>query len=128
MTDAENRRTLWGRTLRYWLTPIWYWGGLYDPATKKPSHTRLTSTVAFVIGVAAIPFIIRGDVNSDGHLGTAAVLYVSLIFAAGFGAKTFDGWLKSRAIGQGFHAAGQEAQAAIDARRAQSDGTYESTP
>lgn len=131
---GPEHRTLWGRFLRYWLGPIYYWTDTLDDQ-RRPSHTKFTWTVAFfwMMGLFTqldVFFIRRALLDDRSLTGTELgflVAFGSLAVACAGGLNGFKVWSK-RNSGTDALKAGIEADAkAVLDRRASVDGDHEPT-
>jgi hypothetical protein len=110
-------RTLLSRILRYWLDPVYYYLDLLDNQ-RRPSHSKVTWTVVFIIAMILWVFLttilvrhaIRHNLPLSGkELAFLLAYAVAMISTAG----GLDGWksyLKSKGGGtvEAFQAAVSE--------------------
>src|SRR5258708_38421319 len=99
---GPEQRTVWGRLWRYLLAPPFYWLDLLD-AQRRPSHSKLTWTVAFGMMFGLLIFSARqifldSDKPSPTEL-TFLLGFASLAAALAGGLDGYKSWLKTRGGG-----------------------------
>lgn len=86
--EDQDRRSRWGRLLRWFLGPIYYHLDLRG-ADGRPSHAKLTYTAALVVGLAGMVWIGKIDA-ADGDVSWGFLGYVVLVLAFALGKQVFN--------------------------------------
>lgn len=101
-SDGPEQRTYFGRFCRYFLGPLYYWLDLLDDK-RRPSHSKVTWTVAFGFGLGTLVFMIRAifvdhDTPTNAELGII-LAYSALVFALAGGLNGYKSWLNAKGGG-----------------------------
>lgn len=100
--DGPEQLTYWGRAWRYVLAPVYYWLDLLD-TERRPSHSKVTWTVAFGFGLGLLVFMVHlilADHDAPTPTELAFILgFAALVFALAGGLDGYKAWLKTRGGG-----------------------------
>lgn len=148
-TNGE-KRSWFGRALRWFLEPIYWWGD-FKGADGRPSYFKLMGTASFIYGLVLLFRLwshyfaeIEGAKTHPGTGELAFLLAFSfLVFYLPYGIKGLALYAQSRGAGAAdaltkaaerepetlrAQAVLEQTRATIAERRAAADGDYEATP
>lgn len=104
--EDAKRRTWWGRTCRYWLSPTLYWLDCLDEK-RRPSHSKILATIAFLYGLhwtgrtltTVIVVWLEQGKAPPAWLFAFVLAFSSLVFALPYGLNGLKAWLVTRGGG-----------------------------
>lgn len=149
MAAGGEKRSAFGRFLRWFLEPVYYWVDLKGP-DRRPSFTKLVGLLSFVYGLVLL-FRLWGHyfhrADNGGHPGTGELGFLLafsfLVFLLPYGIKGLSVWAATRGGGSldllksvadreperlTAQATLERARAEIGERRRQGGGDHEVTP
>lgn len=113
----EERRTWWGRFVRYWSAPIFWLADITD-GSGKPVHSKVLSTLVILILLPTTILLGRAIADNvataSGVVVTGFVAVMVLEVAASFGPRMMELYLKTRGGGS-LDALTEAAKAAVQA-------------
>ena len=155
LDEGGERRSWFGRLLRVFLEPVYFWLDLRG-RDRRPSHTKIFGSVSFALGIgllfrlwahffseaeAVLPSGIRAP-HPAGELGFL-LAFSFLVFALPYGLRGLNLWAMTRGGGTAdvlrkaaerepdrirAQAELERSVAAIAERRRQGGGDYEASP
>lgn len=151
LANGAEKRTWFGRLLRLFLEPIYYWLNLKGP-DGRPSYSKVMGTISFVFGMGLLfrlwsHYFAEAETVGHAHPGMGELGFLlgfsSLVFGLPYGLKWLTTWSATQGMAAQatLHMASQHEAARIDAqanlekvradiadRRRAAGGDYEATP